>query len=905
MAGGEARRAYHAWNADEPHTDGCYPVPVTTFGHTRANGAKMTDDPHRLPRTVVPRHYRIRIEPDLEAATFSGSEQVTVEVTEPTDLVALNAIEIGIGEAWLVCDREGRVDATVEYDEATQRAFLGFPKEVPAGTWELHCRFSGILNDQLRGFYRSTFTDVDGREQVIATTQFEATDARRAFPCWDEPDFKATFGITLVVPEDLMAVSNGAEVSRTPVGDRKAAVTFADTIEMSTYLVAFVVGPFEATEPVDVDGVPLRIIAPRGKMHLTGYALECSRFCLEYLASYYGISYPGDKVDMVAIPDFAFGAMENLGCITYRESALLVEEATATSSEKMRVLDVIGHELAHMWFGDLVTMKWWNGIWLNEAFATFMEMKATDAYRPEWKRWLEFAAVERPWAFKVDELAGTRPVEYEVRSPEDAEGMFDALTYGKGSAVLRMMEQYLGEQPFRDGVGAYLRAHAYGNTETADLWYSLDQASGRPVGEIMDTWILQGGYPQVVVKAGEGYVSLEQRRYLLIPDPDDSTVWKAPVRIRGMAGGEPLSAKLLLEGSPMVLPVDGEVEWVIANAGGHGFYRTFYDDPLLAALIERFDELDSVERFTLVDDMWAFVESGRKGVASFLGLAPALAGETEQAVWGALLGGVSAIGHHLVIDAVRPNYERWVSDMVRPLAGRLGWTPATGETDLIRRLRGRVISALGNLANDRETIERARAANERMVADPSAVDPEVAAAALYVCAAHGDTSTYEEYLHRHRKAANPQEAMKYLRALASFDDPEAVDRTFGLIRDGSIRNQDTTWVLAVMLTNRVSGPYAWSELRQAWPGMAGELPPMTHSRMLDGLPALSDPETAADVEAFFAEHPLPTAAKALRQKLERLKAMVAMRARETDALQAALGGGQEGGVKTLGQRDGR
>ena len=850
----------------------------------------MTDDPYRLPRTVVPRHYRISIEPDLDAVTFSGTAQVTVEVAEPTDRVVLNAIELDIHEACLVGHSEGRVDAVVEYDETTQRAFLVLPREIPPGTWELRCRFTGILNDQLRGFYRSTFTDLDGNEQVIATTQFEATDARRAFPCWDEPDFKASFGITLVVPDDLMAVSNGSEVSREPVGDRKVAVTFADTIRMSTYLVAFVVGPFEATEPVDVDGVPLRIVAPEGKKHLTGYALECSRFCLEYLAAYYGIPYPGDKVDMVAIPDFAFGAMENLGCITYRESALLLDEATATSSEKMRVLDVIGHELAHMWFGDLVTMKWWNGIWLNEAFATFMEMKATDAHRPDWKRWLEFAAVERPWAFKVDELAGTRPVEFEVRSPEDAEGMFDALTYGKGSAVLRMMEQYIGEERFRTGVGTYLRDHAYANTETADLWHSLDEASGRPVGEIMDTWILQGGYPQVVVKAGDGCVSLEQRRFLIIPDPSDSTVWKAPVQVRGMAGGKPLDTKLLLGRSPAVLPVDGPVEWVIANAGGHGFYRTLYDPTLLAALLERLDELAPVERFTLVDDTWAFVESGQAGVASFLALAPALAGETEQAVWSALLGGVSAVGHHLVTDTVRPAYESWVSDLLAPLATRLGWVPADGETDLVRRLRGRIINALGSLANDPETIERARATHEELLADPSSVDPEVAAAALYTCAAHGDASTYQTYLHRHKEAANPQEAMKYLRALASFDEGEAVDRTFKLIRDGTIRNQDTTWVLAGMLTNRISGPYAWSKLREAWPGMVDDLPPMTHSRMVGGLPALSDAATAADVEAFFAEHPLPTAAKALSQKLERLRALVMMRERETGAVARALAG---------------
>ena len=848
----------------------------------------MTDDPYRLPRDVVPRHYRIRIEPDLEGATFTGSQVVTVEVIEPTDRVVLNAIELDIHEAWFVDDDGHRVDAEVEYDGEAQRAIFNLAEALSTGRWELHCRFSGILNDQLRGFYRSVFTDVEGREQVIATTQFEATDARRAFPCWDEPDFKASFGVTLNVPGDLMAVSNGAEIDRAPFGGGKVAITFADTIEMSTYLVAFVVGPFEATESVDVNGVPLRIVAPRGKEHLTGFALECSRFCLDYLASYYGILYPGDKVDMVAIPDFAFGAMENLGCITYRESVLLLDEATATSAEQMRVLDVIGHELAHMWFGDLVTMKWWNGIWLNEAFATFMEMKATDAHRPDWKRWLEFAAVERPWAFKVDELAGTRPVEFEVRSPEDAEAMFDALTYGKGSAVLRMMEQYIGEQPFRRGVGSYLRDHAYANTETGDLWQSLDEASGRPVGEIMDTWILQGGYPQLTVRSVEGGVSLEQRRFLVIPDRSDPTSWKVPVQLRGMAGGEPFRARMLLDGRRTVVPVDGPVEWVIANAGGHGFYRSLYEGSLLAALVERLDELDPVERFTLVDDTWAFVESGQAATGSFMGMAAAFADEAEQAVWGALLGGAGGIGHHLVTDEARSGFENWVSGLLGPVADRLGWDPVDEETDLVRRLRGRVINALGCLANVAGTIEGARRTYERMVSDPTAVDPEVGTACLYVCASHGDSATYGAYLARHKEAGNPQDAMKYLRALATFDNRDAVDRTFGLIEDGTIRNQDTTWVLARMLANRVSGPYAWTRLREEWPGMAGSLPPMTHSRMVEGLPALSHPGLAAQVEAFFAENPLPHAAKALEQKLERLRALVMMRERETAAVTAAL-----------------
>ena len=847
----------------------------------------MTDHPYRLPRQVVPRHYRLRMEPDLEAATFTGSEVVTVEVVEATDRVVLNAAELRIEEARFVRGKN-RVPAEVEYDEERQRAVLRVPEPLSTGRWELRCGFTGILNDQLRGFYRSTFTDGEGNRQVIATTQFEATDARRAFPCWDEPDFKASFGITLVVPEDLMVVSNGAEIERAHLDDGRVAVTFADTIVMSTYLVAFVVGPFEATEPTDVNGVPLRIVAPRGKMNLTGFALECGRFCLDYLATYYGIPYPGDKLDMVAIPDFAFGAMENLGCVTYRESALLLDEEIATSAEKMRVLDVIGHELAHMWFGDLVTMKWWNGIWLNEAFATFLEMKATDAFRPEWKRWLEFAAAERPWAFKTDELAGTRPVEFEVRSPVQAEGMFDGITYGKGSAVLRMIEQHMGEEPFRAGVENYLRRHAYGNTETRDLWESLDDSSGRPVGEIMDTWILQGGYPRLTVRIEEDGISVEQERFLLIPDQSDGSSWKVPVQLRGMAGGEPFRVKVLMESSQVLVPVGGSVDWVFANAGGHGFYRSRYDEPALAALMDRLHLLDPVERFVLVDDAWTFVEAGQAPVASFLAVASALKEEEEQAVWGALLGAVASIGHHLVTDEVRPRYERWVAGLLGPLAERLGWAPSVGESDLERRLRGRVIDSLGRLANLPDVVEQARSTYEQHAAEPTSVDPEVAGAVISVCAAHGDADTYERFLDRYRNARNPQESIKYLRALASFDSQEAVDRTFGLIADRTVRNQDTSWVLARMLANRVTGPYAWSKFRGCWDDILKIVPPMTQSRIADGFPALSRPEVAAEVMDYLAENPLPHATKAVEQKLERLSALVTMRERETGAMAGAL-----------------
>ena len=355
--------------------------------------------------------------------------------------------------------------------------------------------FRGTLNDQLRGFYRSTFTDDAGATHTIATTQFESTDARRAFPCFDEPAFKATYTVTLVVPAGLSAYSNSPVAFETPLPDGRREVSFAPTMKMSTYLVAFVIGPFEQTRAIDVDGVPLAVVYPPGKGHLTDFALEIGAFSLRFFSDYFDIAYPGDKVDLVAIPDFAAGAMENLGCITFRETALLVDPATASQLEIQRVAQVVAHELAHMWFGDLVTMQWWEGIWLNEAFATFMEELCCDAFRPAWQRWVLFG-IARDMALAIDSLHSTRPIEYEVVSPDDAEGMFDMLTYEKGGSVLRMLELYLGQDVFRDGIRHYLKDHAYANTVTTDLWNALEAVSGEPVAKTMDTWILQGRPPR-------------------------------------------------------------------------------------------------------------------------------------------------------------------------------------------------------------------------------------------------------------------------------------------------------------------------------------------------------------------------------------------------------------------------
>ncbi|MEN8114471.1 MAG: M1 family metallopeptidase, partial [Actinomycetota bacterium] len=400
---------------------------------------------YRLPRTVLPSHYDLTLTPDLAAATFGGHVIIDVEVVEPVSEIILNTAELTLHAAVLFNEAGERLEAAMATDEESERSTLTLPSTGGTGAWKLEISFDGMLNDDLRGFYRSVYTDPDGDEKTIATTQMEATEARRAFPCWDEPDLKATFGVTLVVDDGLTAISNAAEVERSDAGDGKVAVRFADTMKMSTYLVAFIVGELDVTDTVDVDGIPLRIAFPPGKGHLTDFALDVAAHSLRYYAEYYDIPYPGDKMDKIAIPDFAWGAMENVGAVTYRETALLVDVQKATQTEMARIAEIIAHEIAHMWFGDLVTMKWWNGIWLNEAFATFASMKCVDAYRPDWKVWLTFGG-DRVHSMETDALAATRSIEFPVASPEEANAMFDSLTYEKGASILRMLEQYLGEE---------------------------------------------------------------------------------------------------------------------------------------------------------------------------------------------------------------------------------------------------------------------------------------------------------------------------------------------------------------------------------------------------------------------------------------------------------------------------
>ena len=840
----------------------------------------------RLPSGVVPRHYAIELSPDLEDATFAGNVAIDLEVTEPLESITLNAAELRIIGARLVTASGEAVELDPVLDAESERLILtrrGGSGRFAAGPARLDISFDGILNDQLHGFYRSTYTDGAGAAHTIATTQFESTDARRAFPCFDEPALKATFATTLIVDEGLLAVSNTAETGREPTEDGRVRVSFATTMPMSTYLVAFVVGPLEATEPIDCGGVPLRVIHRPGRGEQTGFALDVAAHALEWFSHYYGLPYPSDKVDLVAIPDFAFGAMENLGCVTFREVLLLVDPGTASQPDLQRVAAVINHELAHMWFGDLVTMAWWEGIWLNEAFATFMETACTDAYRPGWQVWSTFCR-SRASALATDALGNTRSVEYPVHSPAEAEDMFDVITYEKGAALVRMLEQYLGPETFRAGVRLYLRRHAYANTVTADLWHALADASGQPVGQIMEGWIYQGGYPAVAAAATDHGVSLSQRHFTLDPRKADERRWVVPLRLRveGHAGDRSELRLLLDEPRRILTAAAGDP--VTVNGGASGFYRDAPSAEGLAAVASAGPgDRTAEERHGLVDDAWAATLAGSLDAPAFCDFVlRGFVGERDLTVWQAIAGTLAHVRRLLDTDAAQ-RFCRLVVASSDAAAAEVGLDPpAGGEDERVGELRATLIRLRGAVADHAPTIEACR----QRLDHP---DPTLAAAALSVVAAHGDAEDFARFRQRFETASDPQTEQRHLGALADFGDPGLVRTILEGTLDGSVRTQDGPYLVRRALLNRVCGPEAWDFLAGHWDRLIGIFPTnYSLARMLEGVTALDRAELAAQVHPFMSDHPLPQGAKQVAQHLERLDINVALRARESDRLAAAV-----------------
>ncbi|HEY6477211.1 MAG TPA: M1 family metallopeptidase, partial [Polyangia bacterium] len=655
----------------------------------------------RLPPEVSPRTYDADLRVDLDAGRFEARLDVALLVASPSRQIVVHGVGLDIDSAAAELGDGRRLPATATADATSETITFVFPEILPPGAVKLALAYRGAFSPGLRGLYRAG---------PLAVTQFEAADARRVFPCFDEPAFKAVWRIAVSgVPNDAVALSNGVATRDENDGRGGRRITFAPTPPLSSYLVALIVGPIVPSAVVRVRDVPICTWTTVEKRHLTSFAQETASAVLSRLEDYFGLPYPFGKLDQIGVPDFEAGAMENAGAVTFREVALLADPATAPLAVQKRVAEVITHELAHQWFGNLVTMAWWDDLWLNEAFATWMAYKIVDDWRPSWRIWMDFEAGKGA-ALALDALVSAHPIRAEIKNAEEAGESFDAITYEKGGAVLRMLEGFLGADRFRDGIRLYMRRHREANATADDLWGALGEASAQPIVKMANGWIRQTGYPLVSLSLGSGaggeaYVKLAQRRFFAEPGAGargSTTRWLVPIvlRFRDAVGIKEQPVLLAEPAVRVQLAAEGAVAWCIGNAESRGFYRTAYDPEARGRLLPALGELRPAERVALVSDSWALVRAGEATIEDFLDLVASLHAETDHVVLDELVGKLSIIEHRFLAEADRQRFGAFVADLFGAQAAALGWGPAPGarEDDETRLRRTVVLRALVLLA---------------------------------------------------------------------------------------------------------------------------------------------------------------------------------------------------------------
>jgi puromycin-sensitive aminopeptidase len=850
----------------------------------------MSDRDYRLSKDVRPTRYDLRIEVDLDQWRFAGSAGIELMVHRPAAEVVLHAVDLDLLAADAVA-RERTQRAAVTFNAEAETASLRFSEPLPVGPARLDIAFRGIILERLRGFYRS---QKDGTR--YAATQFEAADARRAFPCFDEPEFKARFALTLVVPPGVVAVSNGPQHSVSVLADGRTEIRFAETPPISSYLLAYCVGPFDATPVATTpSGVPVRVVLPRGLADKGVYARDAHVRSLAYLETYTGIPYPYTKVDAIGVPDFEAGAMENPGAITYRLTAIAADAQQASTHTLKGIFYTAAHELTHMWWGDLVTMAWWNDLWLNESFATFVGYKVVADLVPEWGMWRDFVAtLQRP--FSLDALVSTHPISFEVKNAKQATERFDVITYWKGAAVVRMIEGFLGAETFRAGVQSYLRRYREANATADDFWRELSAASERDVGTIANAWITEPGHPVVHVTTervgADLRLTLRQQRFFADPAAAagaTSQRWPVPLVIKfGSADGSAEQRVVLSDAQGGVtLP---SARWIFPNGGATGFYRFTMDDPALQALIAGLPEaLAPHERLLLADNQWALLRAGIVSVEQFLALLDGYRTETDRAVVSTLADQFGWLSLHAVADAVRPRFERLVEDYYRSQYEVLGWTPRPDEPVDERLKRAAVIGTLGGVARSEPVRREARRRLEAYLMDRASLDPNLASVVAGLAARDGDGALYERYLERKRHSAtDPEEEQRFLLALTAFEVPELIERTLELAVGPEVRAQDRTFLFAGLLGRRASRLLAWSFVRDRWDHLVTLMDPMLLQGLIRALAQLTPEPVASEVREFLAPRVTDQTRETTAQTIEQLRIDAACVARLQVALSAVL-----------------
>ncbi len=828
-----------------------------------------TADAQRLPQTVVPEHYSLKLAPDLKAATFTGIETIDVNLAESTDHITLNAIEIEFKTVTVTQDGK-ELKATISPDNEKQQATFTFPEKLTAGKARLTIDYSGILNNELRGFYLSKTA-----KRNYAVTQFESTDARRAYPCFDEPALKATYDITLVVDAGDTVISNSAIEADIPgpvAG--KHTLKFFTTPKMSTYLVAFMVGDFQCTAG-ESDGVAIRVCSTPDKVALTPYGVDVAERVLHYYNNYFGIPYPLKKLDLIGLPDFEAGAMENFGAITYRETALLLDPKTASVGAKKQVALVIAHEMAHQWFGDLVTMQWWDNLWLNEGFATWMEYKAIAHLQPEWGV-DQSAASGLDGSLNVDAQPTTRSIRAKADTPEEINEMFDGIAYGKAGAVLGTIENYLGEETFRQGVHNYLAAHRYANATAEDFWNAQTATSHKPVDKIMESLVAQPGVPLLTFSEPvKGKAAVTQKRFFLTPsiEPDPAQKWTLPVCFKTAKGQE--CQVLSSTDSSLNVPSDSPL---FANAGGKGYYRSAYPASVYSALVAQVETaLTPSERISLIGDEWAQMRANKASIGDYLDLTAAVKNDSGAEVVSASLSGINTT--YIRIAATNEDkaaLSTWIRSAYAPVYAKLG-PPAETDSANTKELRAQLFGILGYYGKDPDIIAQAKDIAAKYLNDSGAVDATLGQTALSIAARNGDAALFDRLQQISETSTNPELQTSALRLLAEFENPELVKRSLDYAVSGKVRNQDAVIQFAIALGVDENRDQTWKYIQDNWEKVQAQFTTELGAALVGSTGNFCSSDARDSVKNFFSTHKVASSEISLRHAIEHIDGCAELR----------------------------